>query len=152
MRQLASLAKERIVSITFLKWGSKKTLHFSNSKAALARVDKSLFDVSYKKSTVSHKRNALTYVSILHVCNSCKNIKYLNFQYHLFEQHSISTSTYFICSYKSKTRNWKNELRELHVQDFTWSGWCIQRKYHQNMKEAETCNSPTLYRIQAQWS
>lgn len=49
VRQLESLAEERITDRASCRLGSQKTLHFSNSKAALAKVDKSLFDVSFRK-------------------------------------------------------------------------------------------------------
>ena len=51
--QLKSLAEERITDTAFWRWGSQKILHFSNSKAALANVDKSLFDVSFKEPIIS---------------------------------------------------------------------------------------------------
>lgn len=49
VRQLESLAEERITDTASWRWGSQKILHFSSSKAALANVDKSLFDVSFKR-------------------------------------------------------------------------------------------------------
>jgi hypothetical protein len=48
VRQLESLAEERITSMAFWRWGSQTIIHFNNSNAALANVDKSLFDVSFK--------------------------------------------------------------------------------------------------------
>lgn len=48
VRQLESLADLRITATAFWRWGSLKTLHFNNAKAAFANVDKSLFDVSFK--------------------------------------------------------------------------------------------------------
>lgn len=45
--QIESPAEERITDITFCRWGSQKTLHLSNPKAAFANADKSLFDVSF---------------------------------------------------------------------------------------------------------
>lgn len=50
----------------------------SNSKAALASVDKSLFDVSYKKSTVSKER-----------CNYC----YKHLQWAYINLYSVSISS-----------------------------------------------------------
>lgn len=47
--QLESSAEDRIMLTAFWRWGSQKILHLSNSKAALANVDKSLFDVSFKR-------------------------------------------------------------------------------------------------------
>lgn len=44
--QLESLAEERITDRASWSCGFQKILHFNNSKAALAKVDKSLFDVS----------------------------------------------------------------------------------------------------------
>ena len=46
--QLGSLAEERITETAFSKKGRDRILHFSNSKADLANVVKSLFDVSCK--------------------------------------------------------------------------------------------------------
>jgi len=49
VRQLESLAAERITDTAFWRWGSQTIIHLSNSNAALANVDKSLFDVSFKR-------------------------------------------------------------------------------------------------------
>jgi hypothetical protein len=49
VRQLESLAEERITDTTSWRWGSQKILHPSKSKAALASADKSLFNVSFRK-------------------------------------------------------------------------------------------------------
>lgn len=51
--QLESFAEERITDRASWRWGFQKTLHFNNSKAALAKVDRSLFDVSFKKQPIS---------------------------------------------------------------------------------------------------
>lgn len=51
VRQLESLADLRITATAFCRCESLKTLHFNNSKAAFANVDKSLFDVSFKSQT-----------------------------------------------------------------------------------------------------
>jgi len=49
VRQLESLAEERITDTASWRWGSQKILHSSNSKADLANADNSLFNVSFKK-------------------------------------------------------------------------------------------------------
>lgn len=51
VRQLESWAEERIMDTAFCRWGTPKTLHFSNSKDAFARFDRSLDDVSFKEYT-----------------------------------------------------------------------------------------------------
>ena len=48
VRQLESLADLWITATAFLRCGSSKIVHFNNSKAAFANVDKSLFDISFK--------------------------------------------------------------------------------------------------------
>jgi hypothetical protein len=52
VRQLESLAEERITDTTSWRWGSQKILHPSKSKAALASADKSLFNVSFRKQKI----------------------------------------------------------------------------------------------------
>lgn len=49
VRQLESFADDKITDTANSRWGSQKTLHLNSSKAALAKVDKSLFEVSYIK-------------------------------------------------------------------------------------------------------
>jgi hypothetical protein len=56
VRQLESLAEERITETALWRWGAKKILHFSNSKHAFASVDKSLFDVSFTEATLGTLR------------------------------------------------------------------------------------------------
>jgi site-specific recombinase XerC len=49
VRQLGSLTEERIAVIAVSRKGRCQIRHFSNSNAAFASNDKSLFDVSWKK-------------------------------------------------------------------------------------------------------
>lgn len=53
VRQLESFAEERITETAFWRWGSEMILHFSNSNATFANVDRSLFDVSFKRAKTS---------------------------------------------------------------------------------------------------
>ena len=52
VRQLESLAEERITDIASARCGSQKIVHCSNLKADLANADKSLFNISFKKQII----------------------------------------------------------------------------------------------------
>lgn len=78
VRQLESSAEERITDMASWRWGSQKILHSSNSKAALANVDKSLFDVSFRKK-ITFLQHVLScpIKSMAKYCEKKKNIEHL---------------------------------------------------------------------------